>query len=150
MRLYETRCYREKERQRGGGRETDRIMIYIYNDIWQYNCRSCGFIFQLSTLFFTSFYCIRVVSLSTSLTMYHVGVALCQAVSQVLLSMRSHRLANTPIQYRYIPDNSTISVLRFSIIRHIRRNRNVRLPVSFEFSSTIRYERSPIRRFADV
>lgn len=52
--------------------------------------------------------------------MYHVGVALCQAVSQVLLSMRSYRLANTPIQYRYIPDNSTISVLRFSIIRQIR------------------------------
>lgn len=52
--------------------------------------------------------------------MYHVGVALCQAVIQVLLSMRSQRLANTPIQYRYIPDNSTISVLRFSIIRCIR------------------------------
>lgn len=128
LRLYEIWCCREKERRRGRGRKRDLesiMILYFCNDIWHCNCRSCGFIFQLSTFSLslspvTSFYCVRVVSLSTSLTMYHVGVALCQAVSQVLLSMRSHRLANTPIQYRYIPDNSTISVLRFSIIRHIR------------------------------
>lgn len=68
-----------------------------------------------------SLYCIYVASLSTFLFLSRcITSALCQAVIQVLLSMRSHRLADTPIQYRYIPDNSTISVLRFSIIRHIR------------------------------
>jgi len=59
-----------------------------------------------------------VASLSTSLTMYHVDVTLCQAV-QVLLSMKIHRLANTPIQYRYILANLTIFVIRVSIIREI-------------------------------
>jgi len=52
--------------------------------------------------------------------MYHVGAALCQTVIQVLLPVRSHRLANTPIQYRYILNDSTISVLHFSIIRCTR------------------------------
>jgi len=52
--------------------------------------------------------------------MYHVGAALCQTVIQVLLPMRSHRLANTPIQYRYILNDSTIPVLHFSIIRRTR------------------------------
>lgn len=69
--------------------------------------------------------------------MYHVDAALCQAVSQVLLSMRSYRLANTSIQYRYIPDNSTISVLRFSIIRHIREI-EIYSPLLFEFYSNFR------------
>lgn len=59
--------------------------------------------------------------------MYYAGVTFCQVVIQVLLSMRIHRLANTPIRYRYILANLTISVVRFSIIRRIRENRDVLL-----------------------
>jgi len=62
--------------------------------------------------------CLRRFSIKLS---YNISrFVMYQAVIQVLLSMRTHRLVNTPIQYRYILANLTISALRFSIIQHIR------------------------------
>jgi len=83
------------------------IILFLFMSKYV-KCHSYGS--QLDSLQLHLFIMLR--RFSTSLTMYHVGTTLCQAV-QVLLSMKIHRLANTPIQYRY---NLTISVIRVSII----------------------------------
>lgn len=83
------------------------------------------YIFNLVFFGYTFLLCLRRSSVNLPYEMYHIDASLCQAVIQVLLSMKSHRLANTPIRYRYTPrhnarHNSASHVFRlFGRIREI-------------------------------
>lgn len=122
------------------GRERDCMIHSRY--IWHYNCRSCGFIFQLTSLsLVTSFYCVYVASLSTShdVSRWRNALSSCQPSIAFYEELPSRQYSNSISLHSRQLDNLCPTFFDYSVHP---RNRNIRSLLLFGFSRTIRDEES--------